>query len=42
VAYIIPYARSHDPRLGRESSQPHAPSGIHFFRPLMVKGFFVP
>jgi hypothetical protein len=40
LAHIIPYARGHDIRLGRESSWPHAPSGIHFFRPLMVKGVF--
>ena len=38
VAYIIPYAGSHDTRLGRESSWPQAPSGTHvFFRPLRVK-----
>jgi len=40
VADIIPYAGSHDTRLGRESSWPQVPSGIHFFRPLMVKGVF--
>ena len=40
VADIIPDAGSHDTRLGRESSWPQAPSGIHFFRPLMVKGIF--
>ena len=43
VAHIIPYAGSHDTRLGRESSWPLVPSGTHsFFRPLRVKGFFVP
>jgi hypothetical protein len=31
VAHIIPYAGSHDTRLGRESSWPLAPSGTHFF-----------
>src|SRR5215472_16359349 len=41
VAHIIPYAGSHDTRLGRESSWPLAPSGTHiFFRPLRVKGLF--
>jgi hypothetical protein len=42
VADIIPYTGSHDTRLGRESSWLQKPSGIHFFRPLRVKGFFVP
>src|SRR5262249_42329721 len=41
MADIIPYAGSHDTRLGRESSWPLAPSGTHvFFRPLRVKGLF--
>jgi len=41
VAHIIPYAGSHDTRLGRESSWPLVPSGTHsFFRPLRVKGLF--
>ncbi len=31
VAYIIPYAGSHDTRLGRESSWPQVQSGTHFF-----------
>jgi hypothetical protein len=31
VADIIPYAGSHDTRLGRESSWPQVPSGTHFF-----------
>ena len=39
VADIIPYAGSHDTRLGRESSWPQGPSGpYYFFRPLKVKG----
>ena len=40
MADIILDAGSHDTRLGRESSWPQAPSGTHFFRPLMVKGIF--
>src|SRR5262245_11663708 len=41
MADIIPYAGSHDTRLGRESSWPLAPAGAHvFFRPLRVKGLF--
>jgi hypothetical protein len=32
VAHSIPYASSHDPRVGRERSWPHAPSGIHVFQ----------
>jgi hypothetical protein len=41
MADILPYAGSHDTRLGRESSWPLAPSGTHiFFRPLRVKGLF--
>ena len=40
VAHIIPYAGSHDTRLGRESSWPKAPYGTRFFRPLLVKGVF--
>src|SRR4029453_17062639 len=32
VADFLPYAGSHDTRLGRESSWPQAPSGIHFFQ----------
>jgi hypothetical protein len=39
MAHIVPYSGSHDTRLGRESSWPKVPSGSHFFRPLMVKGF---
>jgi hypothetical protein len=31
VAHIIPYAGSHDTRLGRESAWPLVPSGTHFF-----------
>jgi len=31
VADIIPSTGSHDTRLGRESSWPQVPSGIHFF-----------
>src|SRR5215470_17280956 len=41
MADIIPYAGSHDTRLGRESSWPLAPAGTPcFFRPLRVKGLF--
>jgi hypothetical protein len=40
VSHIIPYAGSHDTRLGRESSWPKVPLGPIFFRPLMVKGIF--
>ena len=40
VAHVIPYAGSHDTRLGRESSWPKARCGTHFFRPLLVKGVF--
>jgi hypothetical protein len=40
VAHIVPYAGSHDTRLGRESSWLQAPAGSIFFRPLMVKGLF--
>ena len=40
VADIIPYAGSHNTRLGRASSWPQVPSGFHFFRPLTVKGSF--
>jgi hypothetical protein len=32
VAHIVPYAGSHDTRLGRESSWPQAPSGTRFFQ----------
>ena len=32
AAHIVPYARSHDTRLGRESSWRKAPSGTHFFQ----------
>src|SRR5712692_2527203 len=38
VTHIIPYAGSHDTRLGRESSWPKVPRDPFFFRPLMVKG----
>jgi hypothetical protein len=31
MADIIPYAGSHDTRLGRESSWPLAPAGTHVF-----------
>jgi hypothetical protein len=31
MADIIPYAGSHDTRLGRESSWPLGPAGIHIF-----------
>ena len=40
MADIIPYAGSHDTRLGRESSWPLAPAGAQVFRPLRVKGLF--
>jgi hypothetical protein len=38
VAHMVPYARSHDTRLGRESTWPEVLSGSHFFRLLMVSG----
>src|SRR5262249_45272934 len=38
VAHIIPYAGSHDTRLGCESSWPQGHAGPIFFRPLLVKG----
>jgi hypothetical protein len=37
VTHIIPYAGSHDTRLGRESSWPRRHPGPIFFRLLMVK-----
>ena len=40
MTHIIPYAGSHDTRLGRESSWPQVPPGPIFCRPLMVKGVF--
>src|SRR5262245_25756660 len=40
VAHIVPYAGSHDTRLGRESSWLKVLSGTYFLRPLMVKGVF--
>ena len=42
VADIIPYADSHDTRLGRESSWPPAPSGTHFFQAAEGQGVSVP
>jgi hypothetical protein len=41
VAHIVPYAGSHNTRLGRESSWLKVSSGTHFLRPLMVKGSFL-
>src|SRR4030095_13101008 len=41
MADIIPYAGSHDTRLGRESSWPQAPSGIHFFQAADGQGAFL-
>ena len=41
VAHIIPYAGSHDTRLGRESSWPLAPSGTHFFSGREGQGTFL-
>ena len=41
VAHIVPYAGSHDTRLGRESSWPQVLSGIHFFQAADVKGGFL-
>ena len=38
--HIILFARSHDTRLGRESSWPQVPQDPSFFRPLRVKGAF--
>src|SRR4029450_2790414 len=43
VAHIIPYAGSHDTRLGRESAWPLAPSGSHVFSGRCgSRGFFAP
>ena len=43
VAHIVPYAGSHDTRLGRESSWPQVLSGIHFFQAADgQRGFFAP
>jgi hypothetical protein len=41
VAHIVPYAGSHNTRLGRESSWLKVSSGTHFLRPLMVKVSFL-
>ena len=42
MAHIVPYAGSHDTRLGRESSWPKgAIRDPFFFRPLRVKGVFL-
>src|SRR5712692_6426862 len=41
VASIILYARSHDTRLGRESSWPQVPSGTHCFPAAEGQGSFV-
>src|SRR5215216_838612 len=41
VAHIIPYAGSHDTRLGRESAWPLAPSGTHFFQAAEGQGTFL-
>ena len=41
IADILPYAGSHDTRLGRESSGPLAPSGSHFFQAAEGQGIFV-
>ena len=41
VAHIIPYAGSHDTRLGRESSWPKAPYGTHFFQAAAGQGRFL-
>ena len=40
-AHSIPYASSHDTRLGRESSRPKAPSGVHFFQAAEGQGDFL-
>ena len=42
VADRIPYTGSHDTRVGRDSSWPQVPSGIHGFWPLRVMGGFSP
>jgi len=42
VAYIIPYAGSHDIRLGRDSSGPQVPSGSFFSGRWWSKGFLCP
>jgi hypothetical protein len=41
VAHILPYAGSHDTRLGRESSWPLLPSGTHFFQAAEGPGIFL-
>ena len=41
VAHIVPYAGSHDTRLGRESSWLKAPSGTHFFQAADGQGVFL-
>ena len=41
VAHIVPYAGSHDTRLGRESSWPKAPCGTHFFQATAGQGCFL-
>ena len=41
VAHILPYARSHDTRLGRESSWPQVSSGTHFFQAAESQGTFM-
>ena len=42
MADIIPYAGSHDTRLGRESSWPLTLAGTIFFRPLRSRAFLRP
>src|SRR5262244_4156630 len=43
MADIIPYAGSHDTRLGRESSWPLVPAGTHVFSGRWgSRGFFAP
>jgi len=41
VAYIIPYAGSHDTRLGRESSWSPGPSETHVFQVADGQGGFL-
>jgi hypothetical protein len=41
MAYILPYAGSHDTRLGRESSWPQVPWGPHVFQAAEGQGSFL-
>src|SRR5436309_2093392 len=41
VAHILPYAGSHDTRMGRERSGPQVPPGIHVFQAADGQGAFL-